>query len=42
MDSNKKLLKQVTQGKGSERKSAGITIPGLETIKKSFGKASAK
>lgn len=42
MDSNKQALKQLSFGKAAEKKSAGITIPGLESIKKSLGKTGPK
>lgn len=42
MDNNKQLLKQLTQGKGGDRKSSGLKIPGLEPLKKALGKTSGK
>ncbi len=42
MDSNKQLLKQLTNGKGGERKGCSLKIPGLEYLKGTFKKTSGK
>lgn len=42
MDSNKKLLQQLTAGKGAERKGFSLNIPGIEYLKGTFKKTSSK